>query len=813
MTISASKVTDAKTNRAINSKNKKSRVAQTKAETPEAQASAFVDGNDFLQDYLLMLTLVLHREVALMREMRGESRQESFLGLFLSDQDMDAILSELAQASGPHLSNLPASQNGKQYAQNLSQQIAAQGELINARTRATKTLLPHQKLQGIFNLSQTELKLILLCLAPEIDTRFARVYGFLHDDLACKLPSMALVESLIQAIPSIQKPSLQEQADSNELENNKRTSSVALHESGTLRCYNILQKQTHSSHLHQQTSLRLHPRLADYLCEIDQLDAKALEQYESAKFAGIQLCDDAFYEQIQNALELWQSQPQAHMLVSKDADDAELWAQVFAQQAGLYLDIVDCSTWKNFAESELQNMMSALAFEAHINSRLLLLKHVNTISHFGAQKLQSLVSPLFLLHATASPSHSEHLHKIIDARLFQSYHLPVLSTQQMRNCCQQILAIFTQRYATNENPKPLKIAPSDEQWDQLLSTNKLSLTQHRAIMSELIIALSSDCRVGAKSGKAKGSAKENANSFVALYALKARSILNHQMQGLAQKIDSHFGIQDIVLTQSAKANLMNIVNYHEHHLQVMTSWGFEQLFSHTQNHACLFVGPSGTGKTMAASVIANMLQLDLFRIELASVVSKYIGETEKNLDRIFTGAQAANAILFIDEADALFGKRTAVKDAHDRYANLEVSYLLQKLEEHPALVILASNLGKNIDDAFLRRFSHVIEFTLPHQAERLQLWRKLTQSSAPLSEDIDYSFLAAKFEISGASIRNCLLHSAFLAASEKANTISMSHIVRALAKELIKQGKAINKNAFGEYYAWLKSHPENIGSG
>ena len=167
---------------------------------------------------------------------------------------------------------------------------------------------------------------------------------------------------------------------------------------------------------------------------------------------------------------------------------------------------------------------------------------------------------------------------------------------------------------------------------------------------------------------------------------------------------------------------------------VYSEWGFAQRIASGKGLKVLFAGASGTGKTMTAGVIARDLGLDLYKIDLSGIVSKYIGETEKNLDRIFRAAHASNAILFFDEADALFGKRSEVKDAHDRYANIEVAYLLQKIEEHEGVVILASNLSKNIDDAFSRRMHYVIEFPLPDERHRELLWRGMFPPEVPLGD-------------------------------------------------------------------------------
>ena len=216
----------------------------------------------------------------------------------------------------------------------------------------------------------------------------------------------------------------------------------------------------------------------------------------------------------------------------------------------------------------------------------------------------------------------------------------------------------------------------------------------------------------------------------------------------------------------------------------------------------LFAGESGTGKTMAAQVLAGELGLEMFRVDLATIVSKYIGETEKNLQRIFTAADGSNAILFFDEADALFGKRSEVSDSHDRYANIEVAYLLQRMEEYPGAVILATNFRRNIDEAFTRRLDFVIDFAFPEAEDRHRIWRLVLPSAAPLAADIDVEFLANQFKLSGGAIRNCSLAAAFSAADE-GSQIEMRHLVRAVAQEYGKQGRLTLEADFERFHALL----------
>jgi SpoVK/Ycf46/Vps4 family AAA+-type ATPase len=206
---------------------------------------------------------------------------------------------------------------------------------------------------------------------------------------------------------------------------------------------------------------------------------------------------------------------------------------------------------------------------------------------------------------------------------------------------------------------------------------------------------------------------------------------------------------------------------------------------------------------MAAEIIAAELGLDLYRIDLAQVVSKYIGETEKNLSRVFAAAENANAILFFDEADALFGKRSEVRDAHDRYANIEIAYLLQKMEEYDGVAILATNLSQNMDEAFTRRLQYVVEFPLPTAEDRAAIWRGLFPPQAPLADDVDFGFLAAQFELTGGHIKNCVLAAAFLAAEEEA-AIGMAHLLQGVVRELGKLGRPITRASFAEHFATVR---------
>ncbi len=256
-----------------------------------------------------------------------------------------------------------------------------------------------------------------------------------------------------------------------------------------------------------------------------------------------------------------------------------------------------------------------------------------------------------------------------------------------------------------------------------------------------------------------------------------------RLGALAQNIEPRARLEDLILPERQKQLLLDLVAQVRLRLQVYEHWGFADKSGRGLGISALFHGTSGTGKTMAAEVLAGMLNLSLYRIDLSSVVSKYIGETEKNLGRIFNAVEGGGAVLLFDEADALFGKRSEVKDSHDRHANIEVSYLLQRLESYRGLAILTSNLKENIDQAFLRRIRFVLRFPFPEEREREQIWRRTFPAATPHA-DLDFARLA-KLNVSGGNIRNIAINAAFFAADE-GGPVRMKHALRAAELEYDK---------------------------
>lgn len=274
-------------------------------------------------------------------------------------------------------------------------------------------------------------------------------------------------------------------------------------------------------------------------------------------------------------------------------------------------------------------------------------------------------------------------------------------------------------------------------------------------------------------------------------------VLEPAAQGNIKIVKSGYTMEDLKLPKEQKQQLYNVCAHVWQRHKVYDEWNMESRYAYGRNVSALFVGPPGTGKTMAVHVISDMLELPLYRIDISQIVDKYIGETEKRLEEVFNVAEKNNAILFFDEADSIFGKRSEVNEAKDKYANTEVSYILQRMEEYDGIVILATNYKKNIDDAFMRRIRYLVEFPFPNEEIRRQLWESSFAPEVPL-EDINFEYLARQFELAGGNIKNIVLNAVFKAASEGV-PVGMHHILESIRTESMKMGKVMIAGDFAEY--------------
>ena len=327
-------------------------------------------------------------------------------------------------------------------------------------------------------------------------------------------------------------------------------------------------------------------------------------------------------------------------------------------------------------------------------------------------------------------------------------------------------------------------------WDRYLERNK----DNTLYANQYILTPDSIRKSAAAASDIARIRETEIDSEIVSEAVRLHTV--NQLGSYATKINAVFTWDDLVISDDQKRKMKMICDQVKYRSVVNEDWGFRKKSPYGRGLCALFYGSPGTGKTMAVQVMANELGLDLYRIDLSQLSSKYIGETQKNISALFNKAKNINAMLFFDEADSMFAKRSEVKDSNDRYANADTAFLLQKLEDYEGITILATNYVNNIDDAFKRRIKFMINFVFPTPEVRLKLWQKILPASARTDEAIDFEFFAEHFELSGSNIKEILTNAAFIAASENSG-ICNRHIIEAVKLNFSKYGKILTNNDFG----------------
>jgi AAA+ superfamily predicted ATPase len=610
------------------------------------------------------------------------------------------------------------------------------------------------ELTRIFDLTAFDLDVILLCLAPELDRGYERLYAYLHDDVTLRQPTVDLALSLL--CPDLPT---------------KVAARARFTMAAPLFRYCLVQPggepgQRPSSWL--GTGLRLEPRVVRFLLGDDAVDDR-LEPYAQLVTPAVSLDDLVFPADFQAQL----SQLAEHAgtpgtgLVLYFQGPGGVGKRTAAAACGRNLDrpllIVAGRQVAAASAAEFAERLRLVEREARLQGALVYWEDFDVLladeddprSEEILAVLGALPGPVFLSGtATWEPAGAP------PGLTFLRLPFPPPGPGERLRLWRAALG-------------------GDAGLDLADVAAKFQLSGGRI-------------RDAAATARSLALARAPAGPRITpadLYAA-CRLHSNRKLAELAVPIIPRYTWDDIVLPDEQLAQLHEIHDQVRHRALVYETWGFDGKLATGKGLSVLFAGPSGTGKTMAADVLANVLGLDLYRIDLSTVVSKYIGETEKNLARIFAEAMTSNAILFFDEADALFGKRTQVRDAHDRYANVEVSYLLQKMDEYPGMVVLATNLRKNMDEAFVRRLHAAVEFPVPGEAERRRIWEQVWPAAAPRDPGLDTGFLARRIEVTGGSIRNIALAGAFLAAAD-GGVVTMAHVLHATRREYQKMGKVL----------------------
>ncbi|MBD1887664.1 ATP-binding protein [Microcoleus vaginatus] len=612
-------------------------------------------------------------------------------------------------------------------------------------------------LQQQFQLTPIDLDILALALAPNLDRRYERLYAYLQDDIRAKHPTVDLALNLLSPTAG------------DKLQQRDRFSPDA-----PLIRHHLL-------HLHSQPdtptpllaqTLHLDAQIVRYLLGNNGLDSR-LSNFCQLIHPTLTLNQLFLNPELQQKLSALAENHQHLRLYFQGTDTSSKRraAEALAQELHTPLLAADISRLTTNPKTDIEPTLNLLWREAWFQNALLYLDGWDNLPAsdraLASDTLLATPLPLTILCGT------EPWNPISGILGVVTVPIPLPDFLQRRHCWQTHL-------------KSAGISLTDS--DLYAIADRFRLTSDR--IADAVATACNQIRVEGK--------KDTEPKIADLFAA-ARAQSGHDLTRLARPIEPKYRLEDIVLPIEQKTQLREICDRATHQTKVLSEWGFDNHLSMGKGLNVLFSGVPGTGKTMAAEAIARELQLDLYKIDLSQIVSKYIGETEKNLDRIFTAAATSNAILLFDEADALFGKRSEVKDARDRYANIEIGYLLQKMEEYEGIAILTTNLGNNMDDAFTRRLSFIIGFPFPKEAERYQIWQKIFPDSTPLGADLDLEFMARRFEIAGGNIRNIALAAAFLAAAEKADDVRMSHLIRATRREYQKIGKIILDEDLGSY--------------
>jgi AAA+ superfamily predicted ATPase len=715
---------------------------------------------------LARLDLWIRREVLRFRLNTSNQQDDEYRGLYIPDDEVDGLLNNQLPAHsilGPV--KLP---------EEIDQSLAVAAGLVDSRIKALEALsesnaedLRFRRLAELFGLSEIEQKILLITLAPELDLKYERLYAYLQDDVTKKRPTLDLVMRLlcptftarleVRHVFEPEAPLLVWEL-------------VTLHDDPGSR------RPSFPAHY-----LKLDERIVRYLLGSDQVDDRLHELIDpQTGKSGANLPED-IQQRLSNWVagwdQTWKNNAPLIVFHGRYGSGRHAAVRFFAIELGRPCLMLSLA---GLAASGLHpNQAVHLAErEARLSDGIVSWDQVDELlqadreSEFWRDRdafIRSLAechTPSILLANKAwEPGRDLH------GRPFLHLEFPA-ATYAARK------AAWSAELNGSNNF-------SDEELSALAGRFQLNPGQIRDAVGRAITLMWS---------RDPASPALQASDIDAASRVQSQ----HRLGLMARKLDPHYTWDDIVLARQQLATLHLICTTVRQRPTVYGDWGFDRKLSMGKGMIALFSGLSGTGKTMAAEIIANELALDIYKINLSAVVSKYIGETEKNLERIFSEAQDTDAILFFDEADALFGKRSEVKDAHDRYANIETAYLLQRTEEYNGLVILASNIKKNMDEAFVRRIHFMVDFPFPEEPERLEIWRRTFPAQAPRADDIDLGFLARKLKITGGNIRNIILISAFLAAEEHA-PISMRHLVRGASYEFQKIGKMVVEGDFEGY--------------
>ena len=686
----------------------------------------FSDSRQHLLAELRRIDLLLRIQFARVRS--AEVEGEELKGLYVSEQEVQDFLRRTAGLPDWAEADAPVSQEeSRRLMEELSNDIAQR----KAASQQRGVRLRLEMLADVFGLTSVDFNTILVCLAPEIDLRYERVFGYLQDDITKKRPTLDLVLNLLcETLDQKLQHRARFSHDAPLLKNQL----LMLFDDPSVPNPPLLAK-----------TVKLDDRVVEYLLDSNTIDRRLASSTRIAE-PGTEWSDLAYPPQLTERLQ------RLSAVTSADDVPAVIYlqgpygvgklatAEVISREKGLQLLVVRLEELIAEDRSNFASLVSFVLREALLQEAAVYWEGFDLL--LADDRKMDLMAFVRLL------SNFQGLTFLAGNTAWE----PINSWRQLQ-------------FSRVELPTP-SFSQTAQLWREALSNRRDAdhLASELANKFQLSGGQINDAVRNAVTRSKWWEAKPRLTQHE--LAIACRLLSNRKLASLAQRIVPHYRWEDIVLPAECLTQLREICGTVRHRKTVYDDWGFDRKLAMGKGLNILFAGPSGTGKTMAADVIAGELGLELYKIDLSTVVSKYIGETEKNLARIFSEAETSNAILFFDEADALFGKRSEVRDAHDRYANIEISYLLQRMEQYRGVVILATNLPTNMDEAFVRRMHFSVEFPFPDETFRRRIWEQIWPKQTPRCTTVDLDFMAQQVEVAGGNIRNIALAAAFLAAND-----------------------------------------------
>lgn len=718
----------------------------------------FANSLQHLLAELERVDLLLRTQVTHSRHVVAED--ERFRGLYVSEQEVDELLQRpLGRPSW--LTDDPATKA------RLTSALAAletRSKRLKAESLRRGVDLRLEHLRQQFDLDRVDVDVLLICMGVELDLRYERLYAYLQDDVTRKRPSVDLVQGLLG-------PALQDRFAL--LRRFGGDAQLMRH-----RLLVLTQDPAVADPPLIARFLKVDSRIASYLLGSDALDDRIrpfTEWVEPSRELHQLLLEPHTKERLDNLAHRYDlaAGVVVHLLGPYGAGKRET-AEALCHSIGQRLLVVDLERLLAEGSERFEESLELIQREAMLRRSALLW---NSFDSLLEDKQRALLNAF-----SAELARHQGLQLLGGERSW----FPGASLRDI-----PIIRLELARPEVNRR---------EQVWHE--SLNGRSRTRCSLDLGPLASRFrltGGQIRDAAATARNLARWRDGDQAAITMDDLyeACRLHSSQRLTSLARKITPKYRWDDIILPPERLRQLREICNHIKYRDQVYTYWGFGPKLAYGKGLSVLFSGPSGTGKTMAADIIAGELGLDLFKIDLSTVVSKYIGETEKNLSNIFNEAETSNAVLFFDEADALFGKRSEVKDSHDRYANIETGYLLQRMEEYEGVAILATNLRKNLDEAFVRRLHFTVEFPFPNALDRRRIWEGIWPKSMQRSRSVDLELMASKFEISGGNIRNIAVGAAFLAADEGVHELSMEHLLRATQREYQKMGKVITAD-FGQ---------------